>query len=61
MITEKQSQEQYAKLKQINKYAKSLGFTIYRVDCSFLINDEEHLLTDRTLNELPKKYYGKFN
>ena len=34
-MTEKQAQEQYAKLKKIDEYAKSLGMTIYRVDYGF--------------------------
>ncbi len=55
-MTDEQVQEQYAKLKQIDKFAKDLGFTIYRIDCSFYINDEENTLIDRTLNSPSEKY-----
>ena len=55
-MTTKQVQEQYAKLKQIDKFANGLGFKIYRIDCSFFINDEEHTLIDTTLNSPSEKY-----
>lgn len=49
-MTDEQVQEQYSKLKQIDKFAKELGFTIRKIDCDFCINNEVYHLTDRTLN-----------
>ena len=49
IITDKQLQETYSKLKQVDKFAKSLGFTIYKIVLDFEI--------ENALNELKNKNY----
>lgn len=49
-MDKKQTEQQYAKLKQIDKYAKSLGFTIYKIVADFKINDKVYCLSDTSLN-----------
>lgn len=49
MLTD-EALQQYAKLKQIDEYAKSLGFTIYKIVADFKINDKVYCLSDTSLN-----------
>lgn len=49
MLTD-EAQQQYAKLKQIDEYAKSLGFTIYKIVADFKIGDKVYCLSDTSLN-----------
>jgi len=55
-MEEKEAREQYSKLKQIDKFAKELGFTIFRIDCEFEVNGEVQTLKDTTLNKPTQKY-----
>lgn len=50
-MTDEQAREQYAKLKQIDEFAKSLGFTIYKIVADFKVDNETFTLSDTTLNE----------
>ena len=55
-MNEIQAREQYAKLKQIDAYAKKLGFKIFRIDCEFEIGGKVQTLIDNTLNESTQSY-----
>ena len=55
-MNQKQAKAQYAKLKQIDNFAKGLGFKIFRIDCEFKIDGETQTLIDNTLNKPTEKY-----
>ncbi len=56
-LTQEQCQEQYNKLKKIDEYAKSLGFTIYGITAEMDINGDKYLYKDySTLNKIPDKW-----
>lgn len=56
-LTDEQCREQYAKLKKIDEYAKSLGFTIYAIKAGMNVNGHEYLYSDcSTLNKIPDKW-----
>lgn len=56
-MTDEQAQEQYNKLKKIDKYAKTLGITIYNIEASFIVHDKEfHLKTPIFENKIPDKW-----
>lgn len=46
----------YDKIKKIDKYAKSLGLTIYRLDCDFKFNDKTYILSDTAINKPTQQY-----
>ena len=46
----------YSKLKQLDEYAKSLGFKICRIDGELELNGELHFYTHCALNEPSEKF-----
>lgn len=60
-MTDKEVQIEYDKLKQIDKFAKELGITIYNINYSFkTTNNDEYLVqTPMFDNKLPDKWKDK--
>lgn len=61
ILTDEDCKAEYAKLKQIDKFAKELGITIYHIRYSFkAANNEECLVTTPIVdNKLPDKWADK--
>lgn len=51
----------FDKIKQLDKYAKSLGITIYRIDYGFQDNSAERIHGFVGVNKLSDKYYEFLN
>lgn len=55
MITDEQELEQYAKLKQIDEFAKTLGITIYNIEFGFESNKKQYSMVIPCLNVEPEQ------
>ncbi len=55
-VSQNQTNEIFLKIKQIDKFAKDLGFTIYRLDYGYTKNNTELIHSIDGLNKPSERY-----